>query len=221
MKKRIVSAVCIALLLTVAVYAVEVPDLGRTGSISIRMTCQNQPVPGGSLTLYRVAEVHVENGGDYSFRYGADYENCRISLDDLSAAETAQALADFTASGRIQGTGAKIDEQGRVSFEKLEPGLYLLVQTEAAAGYNAAAPFLVSVPGREDGSYVYDVDASPKLELEPESTTQTTTAPTKPTDPTGPETGQTLWPVPVMASSGVMLLLLGWCLIAPGKNKTE
>lgn len=226
MKKRIIS-VCMLVLLTAALVltaaAAEVPDLERTGSISLDMTFQGQTVPGGSLTLYRVAQVHVENEADYSFRFTEAYAACGVSLEDLSAAQTAQDLADFTAANGITGVKNQIDEKGHVTFADLELGLYLLVQEDAAEGYNAARPFLVTVPGREDGSYVYEVNASPKLELETAPTeppTQPPTAPpTEPTEPDLPQTGQNNWPVPVLALSGVFLVALGWYFRLSAKEK--
>lgn len=59
-----------------------------------------------------------------------------------------------------------MDKDGEIAFTGLELGLYLLVQHKAAKGYETAAPFLVSVPMEEDGVLRYDVDASPKVELE-------------------------------------------------------
>ena len=91
----------------------------------------------------------------------------------------------------------------------MEPGLYLLVQYKAAEGYEAAAPFLVSVPMNEDGTYIYDVDASPKVELT--KAPQPTPTPT-PKPPTLAQTGQLNWPVPVLAIIGLCLFSLGWLL---------
>lgn len=226
MKKRIITALSLLIalcVLTMTVYAIEVPDLDRTGSISFDMTYQGAAVPGGSLTLYRVAEVHVENDADYSFRYVEAYAECGVSLDALDTAETAKGLADYTAAKAIEGVTVPIDEAGHVAFTELELGLYLLVQAEAAPGYSAANPFLVSVPGREGSAYVYDVNAAPKLDLEPEETTppttEPTTAPTVPTEPNLPQTGQNHWPVPVLAVSGLFLVAFGWCLRRGAKEK--
>ena len=85
--------------------------------------------------------------------------------------------------------------------------MYLLVQNQAAEGYQAAAPFLVSVPMNEDGTYIYDVDASPKVEL----TKAPQPTPT-PKPPTLAQTGQLNWPVPVLAIIGLCLFSLGWLL---------
>lgn len=221
MIRRILSALCCLMLLSavISASAAEVPDLDRRGSIRVTMTYEDEAVPGGSLTIYRVADVHVENGADYSFRYTADYENCGVSLDDVEDAKTAKALAAYTAENNISGTSVRIDGEGKASFRDLELGLYLLVQQEAAAGYEKASPFLISVPGQEGDSYIYDVDASPKLELEPAPTTAPpSTEPSTPSDI--PQTGLNQWPVPVLVISGVLLAALGGYMVLCEKKKT-
>ena len=57
----------------------------------------------------------------------------------------------------------EISDLGLAEFGDLEVGLYLVVQTTAAENYNVVNPFLVSVPIQENGKYVYDVDALPKV----------------------------------------------------------
>lgn len=222
MKRRILSALCCLMLLSVlsmTALAVEVPDLDRKGSISITMTYRGAAVPGGSLTLYRVADVHVENGVDYSFRYTLDYANCQVSLDRLNDSNTAQAIAEYTKKNHISGTEVQINAKGKIIFQNLELGLYLLVQQDAADGYEVVSPFLVSVPGMEQGSYIYHVDASPKLELE--------RAPTEPTVPPTespenlPQTGLNQWPIPVLAVSGLLFVVMGLALYTSGKKKSH
>lgn len=222
MKRKIISVVSILLLLcvlTMNAYALEVPDLNHPGSISIAMTYQGEAVPGGTLTLYRVGEVHVENGADYSFRLTQEYTASGIALDDITDPALALALAEYTAANQIAGNKQQIDAEGKITFGDLKLGLYLLVQQDAATGYELASPFLVSVPSRQDLTYIYDVDASPKLSLEPAPTDPPPT--TEPTPPDIPQTGQMKWPVPVLAIGGLLLIALGVILHTSGKKKTH
>ncbi len=220
MKKQLFPVICILLLLsvlTVNVSALEEPDVSRTGSISITMTYQGTAVPGGSLTLYRVAEVHEENGADYSFRL--IYENCPVSLDRLDDAATAQALADYVAENEISGTKLPIRQDGTIYFEDLELGLYLLVQQDAAEGFGKVNPFLVSVPVYQDGSYLYEVDASPKVGLTP--TEPDEPPPDDPPPPDLPQTGQLQWPIPILAIGGLIMVVFGICLQVYGRKKNH
>lgn len=192
-----------------AALAHDVPDLSRTGSLKITMRFDGAAVPGGSLTLYRVGEVS-EDGGNYSFIPTGDFADCGYAFSDVESAALARALANYAAGlTNPAKTTLAIGSDGAVAFEDLELGLYLLVQQTAAEGYNAAAPFLVTVPRFENGAFVYEVDASPKVELEKAEPTPT---PPPTTDDKLPQTGQMNWPVPVMAMSGACLFTVGWTL---------
>ncbi len=222
MKKRLLSVLCILILMAVVASpaaAVELIDLQRKGSITVSVVYDEKPVSGGKLTIYRVAEVAVEDW-NFGFRYLDDFADCGEPLDNLYRSRLITALETCVAEKKLQGIPGTIDKQGTVTFEELELGLYLVVQTEASAGYYPANSFLVSLPGKENGKYDYDVDASPKMDvLKPKPT-----IPTQPTRPGGklPQTGQTNWPIPMMAVSGMILFALGWSIYSSGKrNKDE
>lgn len=200
----------------VTAYAHDVPELDHPGSINISMRCGNFAVPGGTLTLYRVGDIHEEDG-NYSFVPSASFTGCVDVFDDIQSPALAQKLADYAKENKIPCRTLDINERGKITFN-VEPGLYLLVQEKAAEGYLPASPFLVSVPMNEDGSYIYDVDASPKVELE-EAPLPTPTPTPKP--PTLAQTGQLNWPVPVLAILGLCLFSLGWLMRFGKKNSDE
>lgn len=223
MKRRIISALGALLLLSVLIIPVSaaVPDTNRTGSISITMTHDGEVVAGGTLTLFRIAELDLD-GVDFGYRYVEPYTDCEISLDDIASPSTAADLAEYTRRNRFSGKTERIGVTGEVHFDDLQTGLYLLVQYIPAKGYYPVAPFLVSIPGVMDGSYIYDVNASPKLDLEPLDPTTKPTSPSQPTKPSGPslpQTGQTNWPVPVMAAAGMLMVAFGWGLYASSNKK--
>lgn len=76
-----------------------------------------------------------------------------------------------------------------------------------------------------EGSYVYDVNATPKMSVSTAkpSTPDTSTTPselgTTTSTSTLPQTGQLKWPIPVMAMLGLILLLCG-CFLRSGKEDT-
>ena len=226
MRKRLLSLMLALLLfvsLSLSASAAETLDPDRKGSISVAMTHGGRPVPGGSLTLYRVADVVVE-GSDHAFAYTADFAGCAIPVTELDSARLPQELARITVASRLTGTTRQMDRQGKTTFSNLEVGLYLVVQREAAPGYTAINPFLVSVPQNEAGTYVYDVDTAPKNIPEPEPTNPTKPTepkPTKPDDDKLPQTGQTNWPVPVMAVAGILMIAAGLCFVNAGKKKQD
>ena len=182
-------------------FAHDVPDMTRTGSVSATLTYDDEAVPGGSVTLYRVGDV-VQDDGDYLFALSGAFAGSGVSVDDPQSADAARALADWALDHGITGETRSVDASGKVVFSGLELGLYLMVQTNPASGYHAFDPFLVGVPLTEDGSYVYDIDASPKLELEKKPVTEE-----PPTEGDTPKTGDAASSAPLLATGGVAVCL--------------
>lgn len=190
------------------VSALDLPDPDRSGSVSVKMEYDGQTVSGGSMALYRVGDVSVEDG-NYSFILNASFADSQVSLEDIQSDQAAKDLAAYAEENGISAETKRIGSDGTVTFRNQKAGLYLMVQTEAADGFLPADPFLVSVPVSEDGVYLYDVDASPKMELEQLPGDQ---PPEKITPPKLPQTGQLNWPVPVLAAAGLTLCTAGWVL---------
>lgn len=188
-------------------FAHDVPDLSRRGTLNIVMRFDGIAVGGGTLTAYRVGEVH-EDDGNYSFVPTERFAASGAVLEQVDSAQLAADLAGFASDKKLEGVTKDIGSDGKVTFESLELGLYLLVQETAASGYSKVAPFLVSVPMMQEGAYIYEVDASPKVELKKAPATN----PPSNTDSKLPQTGQLNWPVPVMAATGVGLFTCGWTL---------
>lgn len=186
-RKRL-AAVLAALTLLVwcaaPAFALEVVDLSRTGSIKVSLydSETSEAVGGGTLTLYRVAKVQKDNA-NLSFVYTNGFEDCGVELGDLSEGELAGWLAEKIAATAESAT-VEISDLGTAEFGDLEVGLYLVVQTTAAENYNVINPFLVSVPIQENGSYVYDVDALPKVGTAAKKTPE---PPDKPDTPDKPD----------------------------------
>lgn len=187
-RKRL-AAVLAALTLLVwcaaPAFALEVVDLSRTGSIKVSLydSETSEAVGGGTLTLYRVAKVQKDNA-NLSFVYTNGFEDCGVELGNLSEGELAGQLAEKIAA-TAESTTVEISDLGIAEFGDLEVGLYLVVQTTAAENYNVINPFLVSVPIQENGSYVYDVDALPKVGTAAKKTPE---PPDKPDTPDTPDT---------------------------------
>lgn len=189
-RKRL-AAVLAALTLLVwcaaPAFALEVVDLSRTGSIKVSLydSETSEAVGGGTLTLYRVAKVQKDNA-NLSFVYTNGFEDCGVELGDLSEGELAGRLAEKIAA-TAESTTVEISDFGTAEFGDLEVGLYLVVQATAAEDYNVINPFLVSVPIQENGSYVYDVDALPKVGTAAKKTPEPPDTPDTPDTPDKPD----------------------------------
>ena len=213
MKKRFsVLLAALILLLSLAAPVSALPDPQRTGSLTLWMSFNGQPLDGGSLTLYRVGVIAV-NDGDAGF-LPVDALADGPQWTDLDDPALARQLADLAQSRNLP----EIEEEilsGWVTFAPLEPGLYVVTQEprQATEGFDAIQPFLISLPRWDDDGYVYDVTASPKVPLVPEETPPPPpTEPPPPPPPDIPQTGQLNWPVPVLAVTGMALFLFGWTL---------
>ena len=211
MKKQLFSAMAALLLLLclpLSASAHPVPDLTRKGSITVTMKYKGEPVSGGSLNLYKVGDVH-EDDGNYSFVpvKGLD----ALDYSDIQSPDLAKAAAKAVEEKKIAAVKTvTIGSSGTAEFSDLALGLYLVAQKTAASGYKMTASFLVSVPYLEDGAYVYNVKADPKTDLEREVKPTPTQ---KPSTPSGggklPQTGQLWWPVPVLICMGLGCIVVG------------
>ena len=171
---------------------VDASGNAMTGTIRVTLydSVNDKALSGGQLTLYRVAEVQRKNG-DLSYEYCGDFYGCGIALGDLTDSTLAEQLLEYMPQS-AEGTTKTIDADGNVTFEDLELGLYLIVQTKASSGYEPINAFLVSLPMAEDGKWNYEVDATPKVggytPAKPETPDTPTPPPNTPDKPTEPET---------------------------------
>lgn len=136
----------------------------ETGSITVDWGCST-----GSVTLYKVGSPI---SGGYMLR--REFGGGIITDRDVSSEALAQWLWEHA---EYEGWILPADERGRAEYQRLEEGLYLLVQNRAADGYYPFSPFLVELP--YEGQW--HLQANPKMEQYP--TEQ-------------PRTGQGLEPIP-------------------------
>lgn len=181
MRRRCMCVFCgLFLVLLVMVAPVSAAE---TGSVSVTLSCGELPVKnGGMITIYKVGEPVT--GG---YRLSKDYGGGLVAGAETGSASLPQWLAEQSGGNGIT---RYVDADGNVTFSPLEAGLYLVVQTDAAAGYYPIAPFLVELPYLKQ----WHVQAMPKMEELPQVT---------------PETGDgillSLWG---MLSSGAALVLM-------------
>lgn len=221
MKKRITSFLTVMLLfacLPMTAFAHEVPNLEKKGSIEITMKMGDQVVPGGKLICSRVGDI-AEEDGNYSFRRLDGEQMTDVSSPD-AAKEMVAFLKDYQKKHSIDSRENTIGEDGKVKFQNLKTGLYLMTQENPPSGYYAISPFLVSIPENEDGHYIYDVTIRSKTE--PKKTTKPSEDTPSPEKPRGnlPQTGQLNWPIPILFASGLLLLVIGH-LLRKGTHKHE
>ena len=113
MRKRILPLVAALLLLCLSVTAAahDVPDLNKTGSVTITMRRGDTVISGGTLSLIPVGEI-AEDDGNYFFAPLEPYAELADDFDDLSDPLLAARIADIATYQR--GITLAVDQDGKV-----------------------------------------------------------------------------------------------------------
>lgn len=167
MSRKIMTAFVAVFLVFACSFGVfaEEFDPDRTGSITLTLIGQNQkePIAGAGLRVYHVASLEAGEDGTLRYTYTEDFEQMDVPLDDASLPAK---LAAFVSEHPIPFLTATTDEESTARWDSLPLGLYYVEQAGAVAGFAPCTPFLVTLPQETDGGYVYDVNASPKTDVE-------------------------------------------------------
>lgn len=213
----------------------ESVDPDATGSITLTLRSTNgTSVSGGRMAVYQVGQLTSDDGG-YRYEYTDAFSSAQTALtkDAIENADTdyIDQLAQIAHGTQARSTQT-VGTDGAVTFDNLPVGVYLVVQTKAASGYESTNPFLVTIPF--EGSY--DVNATPKVgpvsprsssstskstsssTSESSSSTSTSAVPGNGGGGTGgngstpatlPQTGQLWWPTWLLSIAGVALIVVG------------
>ena len=221
--KRITAlflSVVLLLSLCAAAFGHEIPDAQKKGTITIQWKFQGKVLPDGALRAYRVGTLK-DTDGNFSFAPLPAYQGKDLSEKNLTP-ELAKELAGMVkASDGIKPASFK---SGVVTFDNLKLGLYLIVQTKDVSGYERITPFLVSVPLWDKDHYLYEINVSEKFEIKKTSsspgTPSTPGTSETPNQPNGklPQTGQVNWPMPVLLTLGLALIVTGTALKKKAKH---
>lgn len=203
------------------------------------------PIGGGKAAIYQVGVISGS-----SYQYVGDFASIGDDLTSHIPKDPDKEKVDSSYLDRLESiareSGAPlqtvdIDAKGQATFNRgedgsvgLEPGAYLVVQTQPAPGYNSFDRFLVTLPWYGKGQTdPYNINASPKLDPVTSTTPGNpgggtpsgnnpgtnpsgdsgTTNPASETTPTAggtlPQTGQLWWPVAVLGVAGAVLVVAG------------
>lgn len=171
----------------------ELPEISEEPkSLTIIYQYKGNGIEGVRIAIYRVADVTVTRGRvDYHLTEA--FEDYPADWQEMSAEDSIIYAKSINVTNKTAEQKGTTDADGKVVFEDLTPGMYLIVQTEAAgeaAAYEKTDPYLLAVPMAEDGAWVDQVAAYPKTELKPE-----------------PET-----PTPVTGEDNMIYWLIGFCV---------
>ena len=153
--KRLFFVICILVGMVVGVHAQN-----EKGSLSITLTELNskEAISGAKLDVYYVASVTE----DSSYVYVDEFKDCGILLDDPRLSSQLETYTDNLPSAYSMTT----DDQGYARLSELPLGLYFVKQTNKVDNFAPCKSFMVTIPIKENDTYIYDVNASPKTEVQ-------------------------------------------------------
>lgn len=191
--------------------ASEIPVYNlQQGSISVTS------IPDTVFTIYQVGKVK-ENHGNIKYVLTKEFKESEEKFENITSEKLAKRLDLYAKEKKLKGTEETANSQGDVVFSKLQAGLYLIQQKGVVEGYYPISPFLVSIPMKKmDGSgWIYDVDASPKIQIRPCQT------PSEQTSSILIQTGQLHWPIFVLVILAMVLFSIGWVIRKKDEKKNQ
>lgn len=166
MHRKLITLCVAALLILTCSFTAFAQDFDpqKTGSVSVTLTEQHkkEPIIGAELSVYYVATVRMNTDGNLSYVFTDSFENSGFDITDPSLATK---LDIFVSEHTVPSFKVTTDENGTATCKELTLGLYFVKQTGTVDGYAPCTPFVVTVPAKNAGGYVYEINASPKTEV--------------------------------------------------------
>lgn len=170
MKSKTLTKV-VAMLMTLAVLVLALTPTaaafaGQKGSITLTITNSEngEPIANEAFRLYHFANAH-KNGNKIRYDFIDPYDEARIDKNDLNDAYLPVHLAYFAQSRSLPYTEKATDETGKVIFDQLVPGLYLIVPVQNDDDSCHSSPFIISIPEyvATNGKWEFNIIATPKI----------------------------------------------------------
>lgn len=141
-------------------------DFSKKGEINLTLleSTESIPITGASITIYQIA-LASENNHQLKFDYVNALSACNVSLNNLSVPTLAESITGCLTNTEVTKFEKVTDTNGKVTFNNLDLGLYLVSQTSSISGYSTFANFLVQLPQDIDNQWHYSIDAIPKTEI--------------------------------------------------------
>ena len=168
--KKVVSVIIMLVMcITLFSFGASAVSLDKKGSISltIRDKETRETLSDAVFRVYLIAYAYEDNGNIY-FVYTDEFKDNGMDLDGFSDSYLPVHLRAYAELKSLPYTEKSSDSKGNIVFDNLSCGAYLVVPVSVADGYLNPAPFVIPVPLRDktQDKWVYDIDASPKVEAE-------------------------------------------------------
>ena len=164
--KRKVSFIILTLILFICLItnvSADTIDLTKKGSISVTLKekSENVLINDAEITIYHVGDASIKDN-NLVFNKRSEL-TCEVSLDNLKDANLVNNISKCINDTVIKSVG--ITNNGKVTFNNLKQGLYLVSQTKSVNGYSNIDSFLVAIPKVEDNKWIYNINALPKVDI--------------------------------------------------------
>lgn len=146
------------------ILSVNALDFTKKGSIEITLIEKEEQtkINGAELTIYKIADAKEENH-NLVFEYVNELSDCNVSLDNLDNDNISEEI-NKCLNPSVKGISL-VTEDGKVNFEDLDLGLYLVKQTNKVEGYSVITPYLVMIPRVINDEWTYNVTSKPKTDI--------------------------------------------------------
>lgn len=175
--KFIAALITVALCITLFSFGASAVSLNSKGSISLTLLDKEtkEPVSGAVFRVYRFASAYSV-GESVEFIYTEDFKDNGMAMGDFSDSYLPIHLKAYADLKSIPYIEKSTNANGRVVFSDLECGAYLVVPSAINEGYLNPTPFIVTIPmkDRSSNSWVFNIDASPKVEADKGDTDEKT-----------------------------------------------
>lgn len=168
---RIIVLILLLLISIQQTFAISGIDLTQKASVTLSFCPTDSPASQVRFKLYKVADV-TEKG---KYMLTDTFNSYPISFDDknIDWRNIATTLTGIIASDSIAPTyDGKTDTTGKLVFENMPLGLYLVMGDPFNANRNIYTPesFMLALPGKDaDDNWCYNITAEVKYSSRPDS----------------------------------------------------
>ena len=176
--KRVLSVFVMAVIcFTLFSFSTTAVSEGSAGSITLTTLDKEskEPISGAVFRLYFFASGYTSSDG-IAYTYNEDFKDNGMDMGDFSDEYLPIHLASYTEAKDIPYIEKASDVRGRVVFDNLATGAYLIVPVGIEDGYLNPKAFIVAVPMKDEAEnkWIYNINATPKIESDKDDSDEKT-----------------------------------------------
>lgn len=165
-KIKYLIILCLLFISNILPVKADTLDFTRPGTIELTLkeSQEQTPIKDLEITIIEVATAKSENY-NLVFNYHENIDSCEADLSDLSNENLTSEIEKCIKNIELPSQTKLTDSEGKILFDELRLGLYLVKQSNEVEGYSNIDSFLVMIPEVEDNIWKYDIKAKPKTDI--------------------------------------------------------